>query len=64
STGFKFYWYSGQALLDTIRAALWTYWDRERWAVLMRNGMQKDFSWKNSALEYSALYRDLRAGRR
>ncbi len=59
STGFKFKEYSGPALLAAIRAALAAFSNRSRWRCVMLNGMQKDYSWKRSAAEYSALYRRL-----
>ena len=55
-TGFKFYEYSGESLLLTIRAALRAFRDEASWHVLMRNGMSKDFSWANSAKEYVKVY--------
>jgi starch synthase len=60
-TGFKFQDYSGAALLSAVRDALAAYKDRPRWNAMMRRGMQKDFSWKASAAEYSALYRRILA---
>jgi starch synthase len=59
TTGFKFKEYSGQALLAAVRSALAAFDDRGRWRRLMLNGMAKDYSWKTSAAEYSALYRSL-----
>jgi starch synthase len=56
-TGFKFADYSGQALLEAIRAAVRAFADHEGWQEMMRRGMRKDFSWKTSAAAYSALYR-------
>jgi starch synthase len=55
-TGFKFSEYSGDALLNTIRAALAAFKDRAAWETLMRNGMAKDFSWTSSAKEYVRVY--------
>jgi len=55
-TGFKFQEYSGAALLECIRGALRVYLDRGAWRALQANGMAKDFSWKASAAEYTALY--------
>jgi starch synthase len=60
-TGFKFQDYSGAALLSTVLDALEAYQDRSQWTAMMRRGMQKDFSWKASAAEYSALYRRILA---
>jgi starch synthase len=58
-TGFKFWEYSGQALLGAVRAAVGAFGDRDGWQETMRRGMRKDFSWKASATLYSALYRRL-----
>jgi starch synthase len=61
-TGFKFSEYSEAALKVAVRAACAAYQDREKWTAMMRRGMQQDFSWKVSAAEYAALYRQLRRG--
>ena len=55
-TGFKFTEYIGESLLLTIRQALQAYSDQTSWQVLMRNGMNKDFSWNASAREYGKIY--------
>jgi starch synthase len=59
-TGFKFSEYTGDALLATVRAALAAYKDRAGWEALMRNGMNKDFSWTASAKEYVKIYERVR----
>ncbi len=59
STGFKFREYSGAALLGALREALAAWHEPGRWRSLMRNGMQRDFSWKASAAQYQLLYRTL-----
>jgi len=59
-TGFKFTEYNGEALLETIKAALQAYRDQTSWQVLMRNGMSKDFSWSASAREYGKIYDKVR----
>ena len=59
-TGFKFHEYSPQALLGAIHAALEAYQEPEAWHQLMQNGMKKDYSWTNSAREYSQIYETLR----
>ena len=61
-TGFKFTEYSGQALLEAVRTAVAAFSDGAGWQEMMQRGMKKDFSWKASAFEYSALYRRLLAG--
>jgi starch synthase len=55
-TGFKFTEYTGEALLLTIKQALQAYRDQTSWQALMRNGMNKDFSWSASAREYGKVY--------
>jgi starch synthase len=56
-TGFKFRDYSGFALLSALQAALEAFRDRDRWTLIMRSGMRKDYSWAAVAGQYSALYR-------
>ena len=55
-TGFKFTDYNGEALLLTIKLALQAFRDQTSWQALMRNGMNKDFSWNASAREYGKIY--------
>ena len=55
-TGFKFQEYSAAALLGALRECLAAYRQPELWRALIRHGMCKDFSWKASARQYSALY--------
>jgi starch synthase len=62
-SGFKFTDYSGEALLLTIRQALQAFRDRGSWQILMRNGMNKDFSWNASAREYVRIYERVRQAR-
>ena len=60
-TGFKFAEASGEAMLETLRAALTAFRDRPAWRKLMRNGMARDFSWTASAREYVKVYEKARA---
>ncbi len=59
-TGFKFTEYIGESLLLTIKQALQAFSDQTSWQVLMRNGMNKDFSWNASAREYGKIYEKVR----
>jgi starch synthase len=59
NTGFRFSEFSSAALLDAIRRACHAWSDPLAWTVRMKAGMQKDFSWKCSAREYSRLYDEL-----
>jgi starch synthase len=62
-TGFKFYEYSGAALLHSLRQALHHYSDEGVWKRIQLNGMAKDFSWNTSAAEYAKLYEAATAAR-
>jgi starch synthase len=62
-TGFKFTEYNGEALLLTIKQALQAFRDQTSWQMLMRNGMNKDFSWNASAKEYVRVYERVRQAR-
>jgi starch synthase len=59
-TGFKFTEYNGESLLLTIKQALQAFRDQSSWQVLMKNGMNRDFSWNASAKEYVRLYEKVR----
>jgi starch synthase len=58
-TGFLFDEYSSQALAGTIDWALRNWRDQKGWQQLIKNGMQRDFSWDRQGPEYVALYRSL-----
>ena len=62
-TGFKFYEYTGEALLYAVRQALHHYMDERIWKRIQLNGMAKDFSWKGPAREYTKLYEAARVAR-
>jgi starch synthase len=57
--GFKFTAYTPEAMMAAVGEALAAYEDRALWAVIRRNGMLQDYSWKRSAAKYVALYEDL-----
>lgn len=54
--GFKFQAYSADALVGSLQDALEAYRQPLVWRKLMENGMKSNFSWRNSALQYMALY--------
>ncbi len=58
-TGFKFEQYDGKALLKAIERALKYYRDEKTWHRTVKNAMEQDFSWKQSAKEYIALYKKI-----
>ena len=57
--GFVFKTATPRALATAIRSALKLYPDRAIWEKFQRAGMQKDFSWENSAKRYLELYQSI-----
>jgi starch synthase len=45
--------------MDAVSAALKAYGDSRGWQARMRQGMEKDYSWRASAAAYSKLYKGL-----
>jgi len=62
-TGFKFYEYSGAALLRALKAAIVTWHKPDEWRSLQQAGMRQDFSWDQSALAYIRVYEKAMARR-
>lgn len=60
--GFVFDKYSASDLLETIKKAIETYASSKKWKDLMRNAMQCNFSWEESAKKYIELYEKAKAG--
>ncbi|HEY7681067.1 MAG TPA: glycogen/starch synthase [Gemmatimonadales bacterium] len=60
-TGFLFDEYSSEDLLRVARHVMDRYHDPAAWEAMMRNAMQKDFSWPRSADRYLAAYRRILA---
>ncbi len=59
-TGFGFENYDSGDLLYSINNALEVYADVPSWKKIVRTGMQKDFSWQESAKKYIDLYTKLK----
>jgi starch synthase len=57
-TGFKFAGYDPLDLLAAIDRALAAFPEKELWNVLMRNGMEKDYSWAGPARQYDEVYEE------
>ncbi len=55
-TGFRFDHADGTGLMWALDQALAEFADRPSWERLMRNGMEKDFSWERSARAYLEVY--------
>jgi starch synthase len=61
STGFLFQDLSSEGFALAIRRALSVYDQPDLWLGLQARGMEKDFSWENSARQYFDLYTSLLA---
>ncbi len=59
ATGFLFEEGTATALAKTIQKALRLYKDKSTWEKMQINGMNRDFSWHQSALKYANLYLSL-----
>ncbi len=56
-TGFSFSNYNAHEMLNAIRYAKHIYYNRKReWNKIVERAMDKDYSWRSSALEYQELY--------
>jgi starch synthase len=57
-TGFKFDGYDPLDLLAAIDRAVSAFQNKEAWKTLMRNGMEKDYSWAGPARQYVQVYEE------
>ena len=57
--GFTFKTDTAYDMLDAIRRAVGTYYNKEEWASIVSNDMSGDYSWKASAKEYVKLYNEI-----
>jgi starch synthase len=58
--GFTFANYDRYDLLHAVRRAVDLYFnDKKRWKALMKRGMERDFSWTESAKAYKKMYREI-----
>lgn len=56
ANGFSFADYRGDVLFRQICRATGLYQDKKTWLQLVRNGMDRDWSWRRSAQEYVQVY--------
>lgn len=57
-TGFSFTNYNAEDMLNVINYAKHVYFNcRENWNKIVKRGMEADFSWNNSALQYEGMYK-------
>lgn len=59
ASGFVFNDAAPSALMEAIKRSLVVYANHPLWQQLQRNAMGKDFSWRNSANQYLALYSEI-----
>jgi starch synthase len=58
-TGFRFFEYRPEELLNALRYAFTSFADKQQWRKLMRNGMARDYSWTKPAKEYIQVYEEI-----
>ncbi len=59
-TGFSFMNYNAHEMLNTVKYAVNTFYDKKRlWNKMAERAMKADFSWNASAKKYEMLYTDL-----
>lgn len=59
ASGIAFNDASAAALIEAIKRSLVLFHNPKIWRQIQRNAMAKDFSWKNSAAQYMALYDEI-----
>jgi len=57
--GFSFQNFNAHDMLYTIQRALSFYHDKPVWESIVKQAMEKDYSWAQSAFSYSQLYAEL-----
>jgi starch synthase len=57
--GFSFSHFNAHDMLYTIQRALHFYRDEAVWKSIVKQAMEKDYSWAQSAFSYSQLYAEL-----
>ena len=57
ANGFKFLSYDAQSMVNEIKNAIWTYYDRkDDMKLLIKNAINTKFTWEASAKQYRAEY--------
>ena len=60
ATGFKFLGYDAQSMLNEIKNAIWTYYDRkDDFKNMIKNCIETKFTWEETAQKYKFLYLDV-----
>ncbi|MBN1637875.1 MAG: glycogen synthase [Ignavibacteriales bacterium] len=55
--GFSFVDYSSYALISSIKRSIGDYYNKPIWEKIQLNGMNRDYSWENSAKKYIEIYK-------
>lgn len=59
ATGFKFLGYDARSMVDEIKNAIWTYYDRkDDFKNMVKNCIKARFTWEEAAIKYKFLYLD------
>jgi len=57
ANGFKFLCYDASSMVDELKNAVWTYYDRkDDWNMLIKNAIDSKYTWEFSAKEYRKVY--------
>ena len=60
ANGFKFLTYDARSMVNEIKNAIWTYYDRkDDFELLKKNAINSKFTWENSAKEYVKIFKGL-----
>ena len=60
ANGFKFLGYDARSMVDEIKNAIWTYYDRkDDFKHLMENAIKTKFTWESSAKQYVQVYKEI-----
>jgi starch synthase len=59
ATGIVFKEANSGALLEAIKRSILLYHNHHTWRQMQTNAMHRDFSWRNSAEQYSELYHSI-----
>ncbi len=60
ANGFKFLGYNPRSMVNEIKNAVWTYYDRRAdWEALVQNALNSKFTWDESAKKYTDVYHEI-----
>lgn len=57
--GFTFKTYNAYDMLDAVWRAYATFFEKDNWEKIIKNGMSSDFSWDVSARKYNEIFKNL-----